>query len=76
MAQELGSQLITTLRYRYLAQKSEAKVNLSNYTFNAVGVSEHPNVVDEVDKLVRKIDEANSLLETIKTLGYGNTDNA
>ncbi len=74
MAQELGGELVMALRDRYVAQRSKARVNLKNYMFNAVGVGEHANIVDEVDKLVRQIDLANSLIETVSSLGYGSVN--
>lgn len=71
MAQELGSRIQAALSLRYKAELAEAETNLLNYMSNAVGVGEHPNVVNEADKLVRQIDKMKSLLATIRDLGYG-----
>ena len=50
----MTQQIIDALVARYQAQKLEALTNLNVYLTSAVGVGEHPNIVDECDKLLQK----------------------
>ena len=62
--------LETTLRKaledRYNAQISEADATIHVYLRNPVGIGEHPQVLDEIDKLVHKIAEAEEKLKIIQ----------
>ena len=62
----MSKQIVDALQAKYIAQKLEAIANLQNYLSNPVGVGEHPNIVDECDKLVDAIGHANDKLETLK----------
>ena len=44
------NQKLEALLLKYQAQRAEAIVNLNTYMTTAVGVAEHPNVVDECHK--------------------------
>lgn len=56
---------LKALKARYTAQRLEALATLEVYMQNAAGIGEHPQIIDEIDKLVRQVDEANGLLETL-----------
>jgi len=64
---------IKALRAKYEAQRLEALATLEIYTNNSVGIGEHPQVIEEMDKLVRTIADADSYLETLKSIFVDNT---
>jgi len=59
---------------KYNSQALEAEASLLVYFNSPVGIGEHPQHIEEMDKLVEKIANANDKLETIKTFYkyYGN----
>lgn len=56
---------VDALRAKYIAMRLEAIATLEIYTKNAVGIGEHPQVIEEMDKLVRIAADADSYLETL-----------
>ena len=62
----MKSVILEALRKRYEAQISEADATIKIYFENSVGIGEHPQHVDEVDKLIEKIANAEEKLEVIK----------
>lgn len=56
---------VDALRAKYIAMRLEAVATLEIYTKNAVGIGEHPQVIEEMDKLVRIAADADSYLETL-----------
>jgi len=73
----MSKQIVDALQAKYIAQKLEAIANLQNYLSNSVGVGEHPNVVEECDKLVETIGHADDKLNTLKSIFEANqTTNA
>ena len=58
--------IIEALEDRYNAQISEADATLKIYLENSVGIGEHPQHIDEVDKLIEKIATAEEKLKTLK----------
>lgn len=56
---------IQALRAKYEAQRLEALATLEVYIKNSVGIGEHPQVIEEMDKLVRAVDEADGCLSTL-----------
>jgi len=60
------SVILEALRKRYEAQIAEADATIKIYFENSVGIGEHPQHVDEVDKLIEKISTAEEKLEVIK----------
>ncbi len=59
---------IKALRAKYEAQKLEALATIDVYMNNAVGVGEHPGILDVLDEQLRKVDEANSLISIVDSL--------
>jgi hypothetical protein len=47
--------ILKALEKRYEAQICEAEATIKIYFNNSVGIGEHPQHIDEVDKLVEKI---------------------
>ena len=58
--------ILTALEDRYKAQISEADATLKIYLENSVGIGEHPQHLDEVDKLIQKIANAEENLKVLK----------
>ena len=58
--------MINALRARYEAYIAEADATVNIYLNNPVGIGEHPQHLEEVDKLMAKIAEAKDKLESLK----------
>mgnify|MGYP003638844550 FL=1 len=58
--------ILKALEDRYHAQISEADATLKIYLENSVGIGEHPQHLDEVDKLIEKIANAEEKLEALQ----------
>lgn len=56
---------VDALRAKYIAMRLEAVATLEIYTKNAVGIGEHPQVIEEMDKLIRIVADANGYLEAL-----------
>jgi len=56
---------LRALKSRYNAQKDNAFATLEVYLSNSVGIGEHPQIMDEIDKLIRSIADADGCLEVI-----------
>ncbi len=54
--------ILTALEDRYNAQISEADAIIKIYLDSSVGIGEHPQHIDEVDKLIEKIATAEEKL--------------
>tara|TARA_R110000772_G_scaffold55472_18_gene126617 strand:+ start:448 stop:660 length:213 start_codon:yes stop_codon:yes gene_type:complete len=59
---------IDALKARYTAERLEAMATLEVYMTNSVGIGEHPQIIDEMDKLVARIDGAAGKLETLNSI--------
>lgn len=71
----MASLKVEALKARYEAQRKEALATLEVYYQNSVGIGEHPQIIDEMDALVRKVSEANDLIATLETLFIAKTEN-
>ena len=63
--------IITKMMYeslvkKYESQIAEAEATLLIYFTNSVGIGEHPQQLEEMDKFVEKLANAKDKLETIK----------
>ena len=58
--------IIDALEARYEAQILEADATLKIYLENSVGIGEHPQHIEELDKLFGKIAEAEDKLKVIE----------
>ena len=58
--------IIDALTDRYNAQISEAGATMKIYLEKPVGIGEHPQHVDEVDKLIEKIANAEEKLRILQ----------
>ena len=62
-----------TLILRALISKYESElqvlaVNMENYFTNPVGDAEHPDLIEEVDKLIEKVSAAEEKLKTVNEI--------
>ncbi len=60
--------ILDALEDRYIAQISEAEATIKIYLEKSVGIGEHPQHLDEVDKLIEKISTAQEKLGILKGL--------
>ena len=58
--------IIKALEDKYQAQISEADATIKIYLDNSVGIGEHPQHIEECDKLVEKIANAKEKLDVLK----------
>ena len=58
--------IIQALEDKYNAQISEAEATVKIYFTNSVGIGEHPQHIEECDKLINKIAEAEDKLQVLK----------
>jgi len=58
--------IIDALEDRYNAQISEAEATIKIYLEKPVGIGEHPQHVDEADKLIEKIANAEEKLKVLQ----------
>ena len=58
--------ILQALEDRYNAQISEADATIKIYLHTSVGIGEHPQHIDEVDKQVEKIASAEEKIKILK----------
>ena len=58
--------MLEALKKRYEAQIAEAIATINIYLKSSVGIGEHPQHIDELDKLFGKIAEAEDKLKLIE----------
>jgi len=59
---------LEALRAKYNAQRLEAIATLEVYMSNAAGIGEHPQIIEEMDKLVQQVADADDCLEVINSV--------
>ena len=59
--------IVEALEARYEAQIAEAEATIKIYMEQSVGIGEHPQHIDEVDKLIQKIAEAEENLGVLES---------
>jgi len=58
--------IVDALEKKYEAQMALAEANIKVFMENPVGVGEHPNIVQEVEKLLKEIKDAKEMLDELK----------
>ena len=58
--------MTAALRARYEADIAEADATINIYLTNPVGIGEHPQHLEEIDKLLAKIADAKDKLESLE----------
>ena len=59
--------VIDALQARYEAEIAEADATINIYLTNSVGIGEHPQFIDEIDKQVQRIADAQEKIEVLKS---------
>ena len=62
----LRQAILQALEDKYNAQISEADATIKIYLDHSVGIGEHPQHIDEVDKLIEKIANAQEKLKELQ----------
>jgi hypothetical protein len=62
--------LYDALELKYRAQIAEAKATLSIYFENSVGIGEHPQHLEEMDKLISQLADAQDKLEALNQITF------
>ena len=57
--------ILEALRARYEAEIAEADATINIYLNNSVGIGEHPQHIDEINKQVEKIANAKEKIEVL-----------
>ena len=58
--------ILEALRARYDAEIAEADATANIYLDNSVGIGEHPQHIEEIDKLLQKIVDAQEKLKELQ----------
>ena len=58
--------MLEALKKRYEAQIAEAIATINIYLKSSVGIGEHPQHIDEVDKLIEKIANAEEKIKVLQ----------
>ena len=58
--------ILDALESRYQAEIAEADATIQIYLTNSVGIGEHPQHMDELDKLITKVSTAEENLRVLK----------
>ncbi len=61
----ISSAMYKALRLKYEAQKEEARTTLLVYFNNPVGIGEHPQHIEEMDKLMANMVDAQDKLDML-----------
>ncbi len=62
----MQSEKLEALKKRYEAQIAESIATINIYVKNSVGIGEHPQHLDEMDKLLQKIVDAEEKIKIIE----------
>ena len=62
--------IIQALEDRYNAQISEADATIKIYLENSVGIGEHPQHIDEIDKQMQKLVDAQEKLKELQSFKH------
>tara|TARA_B100001063_G_scaffold227444_1_gene237917 strand:+ start:146 stop:343 length:198 start_codon:yes stop_codon:yes gene_type:complete len=62
----MQSEKLEALKKRYEAQVAESIATINIYVKNSVGIGEHPQHLDEMDKLLQKIVDAEEKIKIIE----------
>lgn len=62
--------LLEALRARYEAEIAEADATIKVYLTNSVGIGEHPQFIDELDKQVTRIADAEEKIKVLREFDH------
>ncbi len=69
----MKKEMLDALKSKYEADYKQAKITLDVYLKNSVGIGEHPQIFDEMDKLVDAMACARDKLESLNN-EYGESE--
>ena len=72
---KITRKMYDALLLKYQSQMAESEASLLVYFDTPVGIGEHPQHIEEMDKLVEKIANAKDKLETIRNFFKYEIDN-
>lgn len=75
MKNKIGKKIYKSLVLKYKSEIAESESTLMIYMENSVGIGEHPQHLEEMDKFVEKLSNANDKLEKLEQFyqdNYGN----
>ena len=64
----IGDKMLRAAKAQFFATREASEAQLTVYLNSPVGVGSHPDLVSEVVKLVKSIDEANGCIDTIDAI--------
>ena len=62
----MHQQILQALVKKYEAQIAEAKATIDIYLSNPVGIGEHPQHLDEIDKIIGNVADAEDKLDVVR----------
>jgi hypothetical protein len=63
---QISKKIHEALMSKYAAEISEAEATLLVYFNNPVGIGEHPQIVEEIDKMIEKLANAKDKSEALQ----------
>ena len=66
--------ILDALEARYEAQIAEADATVKIYLENSVGIGEHPQHIDEIDKQLQRIADADEKLKALEDFRLERTE--
>ena len=67
---QVGKNLLSALKLRYTSEIQCATATLQVYITNPVGIGEHPQHLEEMDKLIDQITTNKDKLDTLESLEF------
>lgn len=68
MIMSIKTDVLEAAHAKFKADYLEAKTQIRIYTENAAGIGEHPQIVEEVVKLVQQMQEAADCMSRVESL--------
>ena len=65
---KISEKMYEALTLKYRSEMAEAEATLLVYFNNSVGIGEHPQLLEEMDKMVEKMTNAKDKLETLNVV--------
>ena len=71
---KIAEKMYEALTLKYRAEMAESETTLLIYLTSAVGIGEHPQHIEEMDKLVEKFANAKDKLDSLEQIRKYNTE--
>jgi hypothetical protein len=71
---KIAEKMYEALSLKYQSEMAEAEATLLIYLTSAVGIGEHPQHLEEMDKLVEKYANAKDKLDSLEQIRKYNTE--